>query len=105
MAILTRLLPSPQRRGPAPRACQAGLRAVSALALTAVLRRLYQFTQKGLLVDAQQVRLLVLDVRTDEVAVGGDAQQVPEGGPIPAPGQLELEKCAVVGLELGGDTL
>src|SRR5215469_7155717 len=78
----------------------------SALALVAVLGREHEIAQKRLLVDAQQVWLLAFDVGTDEIPVGrSDPLQVTEGGSIPAPGQLELEKCQVVRLELGSGAI
>src|SRR6516164_1488773 len=97
--------------GPPSPGCGRGQRPavltqVSSVTLAAVLGREYEVAQKGLLVGAQQVWLLALDVGTDEIPVGcSDPQQVTKGGSIPAPGQLELEKCAVVCLELGSDAL
>src|SRR5215472_10477966 len=77
----------------------------SALPLIAVLRREYQIAEKRLLVYAQQVRLVPLDVGTHEIPIGRDAYQIPERACIPAPGELELEKGAVVSLELGSHAL
>src|SRR5215472_4060357 len=105
MAIFTR---SPSPGTPPASAVTAGvdlLRAFfeSALTLVAVLGRKYQVTQERLLVHPQQVRLIALDVRADEIPVGSDLQQLVESARIPAPGQLELLECVVVSLELGSN--
>src|SRR6516162_184522 len=105
MAIFTRSpspgTPSAPRRSPAVLVSYAFLG--SGLPLMAILGREHQIAQERLVVDPQHVRVVALDVRADEIPVRRQLHQLAEGACIPAPGQLELEECAVVSLELGSD--